>query len=187
MQALTELQNINIGVLLASICVVMLAIKYVVELFEWFVKKLGLETKAMRIKREEHDLLIATAEGLKELKAKEKKDVSDFRGDRIRDRQQSFDIQKELTDAISSISDKLDDMKKEMFDKNIADKRWTIISTANKIADGKNINREAYRFALKTYDDYEQLIEKYGIQNGEIEVSIKVIKDSYEEKLKNGF
>ena len=103
MQALTELQNINIGVLLASICVVMLAIKYVVELFEWFVKKLGLETKAMRIKREEHDLLIATAEGLKELKAKEKKDVSEFKGDRIRDRQQSFDIQKELTDAISSV------------------------------------------------------------------------------------
>lgn len=187
MEALIELSKINFGVLLVSICIVLIAIKYVVQLFEWFITKIGLETKTMRTRREERKLLIDTANGLSELKKQHDKDINEFLNNRLHDRDQSFSIQKKLTESIDSINNKLDEIRKENIEKDIDDIRWNILNFANKISEGKNCNKDGYIHCLKIYQKYEQLIEQNGIQNGEVEISIKIIKDSYEEKLKNGF
>ena len=187
MEAVKELSNINLGVLLASICVVLLAIKYIVQLFEWFITKLGLETKAMRKRREEHNLLIDTSQEMMKLKQKHDEDIKGFLDKRIHDRKQSFEIQEMLTVKMDNISSKLDEMRKENIEKDIDDMRWNILSFANKISEGKKCNKDGYVHCLKLYQKYEQLIEENGLQNGEVEVSIKIIKDSYADKLKNGF
>lgn len=75
MDAIKELTQINYGTLIISICTILLAFKFMWTLFDWFIKLLGLETRSMRLKREEHELLIATSKALNELKEKECEDT----------------------------------------------------------------------------------------------------------------
>ena len=83
-----------------------------------------------------------------------------------------------------------EDIKKltDLFiDKQINDYRWEIINLADRIASGRNISRECLRHAISTYEKYEKIITDYGLVNGEVELSIEVIRESYQQKLKEGF
>ena len=121
-----------------SIFIILFAFQIIVRLFEWFLFDfLGIETKSMRQRKEEHELLIQTSNELKKLSdrhlddikasiehdqkiqnnlddcmneitlsLKETQDaIKQFTENRIHDREQSFEIQKELTDSIAKISD----------------------------------------------------------------------------------
>lgn len=129
MDAIQHLTQYNWFVVVSAIIVAMLAFKFLSDLFEWFVNKFGIETKSMREKRENKELLKTTAENLAALQTKHTTDEETFRKDlndymkesredrralheemkqysenRIADRQQSFQIQKELTDSIKEIT-----------------------------------------------------------------------------------
>ena len=60
MNEIIELTKINFSYVLISVFIILIGIKSIVSLFEWIINKLGLETKWMRHKREEHELLIQT-------------------------------------------------------------------------------------------------------------------------------
>ena len=123
MEAIQNLTQYNWFVVVSAIIVAMLAFKFLSDLFEWFVKKFGIETKSMREKRENKELLKTTAENLAKLQDRHTEDEETFRKNlndymkesredrkalhaemkqysenRIADRKQSFQIQKELTD-----------------------------------------------------------------------------------------
>lgn len=116
--------------------VILLGLQVIIKLLKWFLfDLLGIETKAMRLRKEEHELLIQTSNDLKVLAEKHSEDVrqsiehdkriqnnldacmaeirntlsetqetiKQFAENRVHDRQQSFEIQKELTDSISKI------------------------------------------------------------------------------------
>lgn len=183
MENLQNLLELNFRYVFISVCIILVGLKYLINLFEWFIKKFGLETKTMRKKREEHDLILKTAQGLQDLKELHQKDINDYLDKRKNDRSQSFEIQQQLTNAITNVNLKLDEMKKDMVEKDISDMRWNIINTANKISEGKTVSREGLKFALKTYDKYEKTIEANNMTNSEVDVSIKIIKNAY---LENG-
>lgn len=170
MDAINELFNINFSYVLISVFVILISIKAVVSIFEWIIEKLGLETKWMRQKREEHDLLIQTSQGLIELQEHHKNDIT--RSDR-HDEEISHDIKK-LT---------------QMFvNKEIDDYRWEIINLADKISNNKtSVSKECLRHAIATYEKYEKIIIENGLVNGEVEISIEIIKEAYQQKLKNEF
>lgn len=75
MNLIQELTRINYSALFISIFTAIAGMKVACGLFEWVVVKLGLETKWMRQKREEHELLLRTSKNLSELQAKHKEDV----------------------------------------------------------------------------------------------------------------
>jgi len=135
MEAINELFNINFSYVFISVFVILISIKAIVSIFEWVIDKLGLETRWMRTRREEHNLLVQTSQSLADLKKQHNHDVEEsnihdenikeelstfmseikssvsetqseikqFAENRISDRQQSLEIQKELTDSIKSI------------------------------------------------------------------------------------
>lgn len=135
MNEIIELTKMNFSYVLISVFVILFGIKAIVSIFEYFVGKLGLETKWMRKRREEHDLLIQTSQNLTNLQKQHCHDVKEsnihnenikeelsafmteikisisetqseikqFAENRISDRQQSLEIQKDLTDSIKSI------------------------------------------------------------------------------------
>lgn len=135
MEAIIELTKINFSYVFVSVFAILIGIKAIVSIFEWVIDKLGLETKWMRQKREEHELLIKTSQNLDALQKEHRHDVEEsnshdedikndlsnfitemkesisemqseikqFAGNRIHDREQSLQIQKELTDSIKSI------------------------------------------------------------------------------------
>ena len=107
---------------------------------EWIISKLGLETKWMRKRREEHELLVKTSQGLTELQKRHEKDMekSDIRDEKI-----SNDIEK-LTEMI--------------VDKVINDMRWEINSFATKVSEGKPCNKDSFKHCIHTYEKYEKIL-----------------------------
>ena len=169
MESIKTLTAIDYSSLIIASFSVLIGIKAIVSLFEWFFDKLGIETKWMRKKREEHDLLMKTSKGLIELQKKHEEDIkrSDLHDEEIRQ-----DI-KNLTDMF---------IQKEIFDM-----RWEINNFANKIADGKRCNKDSYQHCIKTHERYERILRDNKLENGEVEISMELINESYKEKLKNGF
>lgn len=137
MDEILELTKIDFSYVFISVFVILIGVKAIISLFEWVIEKLGIETKWMRKKREDHELLIQTTKNLSELQERHREDVEQsiahdkrikdelstfmsemresisitqneiktFSENRVHDRQQSFQIQKELTDSIKNIAD----------------------------------------------------------------------------------
>ena len=119
-------------------------------------------------------------------------EMEEYRQNRIDDRKQSITIQKELKDSINTIAKRQDDRDEKIkeltdiiVDKQISDYRWEIIGLADDISNGKKVSKDASRHAISTYAKYENIIEKYGLTNGEVEVSMEVITETLRELLKD--
>ena len=202
------------GTILISLVVILLAIKFVWELIEWFMKKFNIETGSMKEKRKtqellennskelkelsrtvnnqadqmkkDHDLLVKTSTGLQELKTCEKKDIENFQNNRTHDREQSFEIQKQLTEAIDNINEQLATMQKESIEREVADIRWEILKMGTDVSNGKVATREQYDYIARLYDRYEVLLEQLGQENGLITETVKFLQASYQETLRKG-
>lgn len=169
MNEIAELSGLDYLSVFPAAFAMLAGTKAVLSLFEWLVEKLGLETKWMRRRREEHELLIRTSRNLTALQTQHEHDMqkSDRRDDEI-----SSDI-KRLT---------------RMFvDKEIDDMRWEINNFATKVSEGKPCNRDSFKHCIHIYEKYEQILSENGFENGEVEISMELINDAYMRKLKEGF
>ena len=73
MNDIAELTNIDFSYVFLAVFAILIGIKVIVSLFEWVIERLGLETKWMRMKRQEHELLLQTSQNLTALQAKHEK------------------------------------------------------------------------------------------------------------------
>lgn len=169
MEHITALTTIDYSSLFIAVFSILIGIKAVFSIFEWIINKLGLETKWMRTKREEHDLLIKTSQGLIELQERHEKDmeISDNRDEKI-----SNDIEK---------------LTKMFVDKEIDDMRWEINNFATKVSEGKPCNKDSFKHCIHVYEKYEKILEENNLENGEVEISKELINEVYKQKLKDGF
>ena len=125
---ISMLSELDFSSILIGLFIILFGIKAIISIFEWFCVKLGIETKWNRQKREEHELLMNAVSAIKEIQdthCKDKKEVvqkndnlekilsdfmvevrneiKQFTDNRIHDRAQSLEIQKELTDSIKAV------------------------------------------------------------------------------------
>lgn len=64
--------------------------------------------------------------------------------------------------------------------------RNRIIDFASKVAnENVLVSREEFNRIFKTYNEYEEVLEKYNKTNGEVDVAICIIRDSYMTHMKN--
>ncbi len=168
MDAITELTTLDFSYIFISVFVILIGIKVIISLFEWFVEKLGLETKWMKRKREDHELLIKTSQNLAELQKRHNEDMCES------DRHDT-EIQKDIKE-----------LKALFLSKEIDDIRWEILDFSSAIVNNRKYNREAYNHIFRQYEKYEKVLKENNMENGLIEESIKVIKEIYHDKLKNG-
>lgn len=169
MNEILNLTNVNYTSLFVSIITILIGMKATISVFEWFINKLGLETKWMREKRQNRELLLKTSENLIKLHDRHEKDIdkSDKRDEEI------YNDIKKLT---------------QMFiDKEIDDMRWEINSFATKVAEGKPCNKDSFTHCIHIYKKYENILEENNMENGEVEISMEIINDAYKQKLKDGF
>ena len=165
-QAITQ---IDYKYVFLSVIAILIGLKVIISLGEWFCVKFGLETKWIRRKREERELLKKTAESLAELQTRHDND------------------KKECLKHDDEIRADLKNLTALFIDKEINDYRWEIINFSTKVAERKPCNKDSYKHCLRTYEKYERLLEQEGLENGEVEISMDIIRESYAEKLKNGF
>lgn len=169
MELITELLKQDFSSIIVGIFVVLSAIIAVYEIIGKFSKIIGKPVKWVREKENDHNLLILTAKKLDNLEVEHFKNVeqSNHNDEMIRK-----DLER-LTDICVG--------------KQINDYRWEIINFSNKIANGERCNQDSYRHCLATYEKYEKLLEDNDLENGEVELSMEIINESYKGKLKNGF
>lgn len=107
------------------------------------------------------------------------KEVNEHIADSERKRHAQNALMKEL-------SKKLDENNAMTLSISIENKRNAIINFASYVAEDKNpVTREQYNRIFKTYEDYEDEIEKNGMTNGEVEIAIRITRESYEKHLRN--
>lgn len=185
MDEFKELMQINWWYVIVSLVILLVAIKFVWTLLDWLLfEKLGVETKKMKQRREESELLKATAElarttaeNLDKLQKRHTKDEEEFRnnlnnymeesrrdrkalhdemtrfGDnRVSDRKQSLEIQKELKDSISA-----------------RDEQISSLIVANKEMLAEKIN-EKYKYYISIKgipeDEYDEFVSLHKAYNG---------------------
>lgn len=83
---------------------------------------------------------------------------------------------------------------KEGMDKNneitlallIDSKRNQIINFASFVIEEKNpVTREQFNRIFKIYEEYEDIIESNGLTNGEVDIAIRIIRESYEHHMRH--
>lgn len=64
--------------------------------------------------------------------------------------------------------------------------RNRIIDFASKVINEKTlVSREEFNRIFKVYNEYEDVLEKYGKTNGEVDIAYSIIKDAYEKHMSN--
>lgn len=112
-----------------------------------------------------------------------KQRIAEYEEKRVQDRQQSLEIQKQLTDSIAVISERLDKIQDSFIKNQIEDMRWKILDFANAIMNGNtNCYKDQFDNIIHLYDEYEYILEENNMTNGQVEESIKYIKEKYHER-----
>lgn len=192
MDNLEQLKQIDWWYVLIAVCLLLVSIKFVWSLLDWLLfEKLGIETRKMKQRRQERELLQTTAElakttselakttaeNLDKLQKRHIKDEEEFRNNlnnyieesrkdrkalhdemtaysvnRINDRRQSLEIQKELNDSIA-----------------IRDSQISSLVVANKEMLAEKIN-EKYKHYIAINgipeDEYDEFVSLHDAYNG---------------------
>lgn len=192
MDELKQLMQIDWWYVIIALILLLVVIRFIWSLLDWlFVEKLGIETRKMKQKRQDSELLKATAElakatselakttaeNLDKLRERHTKDEEEFRNNlsdymeesrkdrkalhdemtkfannRVDDRQQSLEIQKELKDSIAS-----------------RDLQIESLVTANKEMLAEKIN-EKYKYYISIggipEDEYDEFVNMHDAYNG---------------------
>ena len=68
----------------------------------------------------------------------------------------------------------------------IDSKRNMIIDFASKVIDEKYpVTKEQFNRIFKIYEEYEEIIEENELTNGEVDIAIRIIRESYEKHMRN--
>ena len=94
---------------------------------------------------------------------------------------------RKVQDALmQELNDKLDKNNDVTLSILIENKRSAIICFADKVVDESfPVTKEQFNRIFKIYNEYEDIIEENGLTNGEVDISIRIIRESYEKHLKN--
>ncbi len=91
-------------------------------------------------------------------------------------------ISENLTNVTQALKD-CTKMTEELF---VQSSRDRIIDFASKVSNTNAlVSREEFNRIFKVYDKYENFLEEHEMTNGEIDVAYQIIKESYEDHMKN--
>lgn len=91
-----------------------------------------------------------------------------------------------LSDALSEVTQALRDNTKMTEELFVQSSRDRIIDFATKV-ESKNamVSREEFNRIFKVYDKYEKFLKERELKNGEVDINYQIIRESYEEHLRN--
>lgn len=170
--------TVVIGVLIA-IGIVMLCVK----IKDFVVSTFGITTKSALAKQAQEERIKDLNNQIIDLQ----KEVQQFKDNRIHDRDQSFDIQKQLTDSQTLLQNSVENLRKMLVNKEINDMRWEILDFSNAVMNGRVYNKEIYDHIFDTYTEYERVLEENGLENGKVNSSMQFVRNKYLELMEKSF
>lgn len=168
MDELQTFLNLDWVALILSIFIFMSGAIAIVTIIGKFSEIIGKPVKWVRNKQKDHELIIKNENAIQELSKRHEEDT------------------KESIRHDKAIEDKLEKLTDMFINKEISDMRWEINNFATKISENKPCNKDCFQHCFKTYEAYEDILKERNLTNGEVEISMKIIRDAYQEKMKNG-
>lgn len=87
---------------------------------------------------------------------------------------------------IDNLCEKMDRNNQDTLSLLIDSKRNSIIDFASRAIDENSpVTREQFNRIFKIYQEYEEIISKNGLTNGEVDVAYRIINESYENHMRN--
>ena len=87
---------------------------------------------------------------------------------------------------VRDLDKKLDEANKDIVSILVDNKRDTIMDFASRVSNSSVlVTKEQFNRVFKLYKEYEDLISKNGLTNGEVDIAYRIIVESYEEHLSN--
>ena len=170
--------TVVIGVLIA-IGIVMLCVK----IKDFVVSTFGITTKSALAKQAQEERIKDLNNQIIDLQ----KEIQQFKDNRTHDREQSFDIQKQLTDSQTLLQNSVENLRKMLVNKEINDMRWEILDFSNAVMNGRVYNKEIYDHIFDTYTEYERVLEENGLENGKVDSSMQFVRNKYLELMEKSF
>ena len=88
--------------------------------------------------------------------------------------------------SISELDKKLDKNNSDTLSILIDNKRSSFINFASYVIDeSKPVTREQFNRIFKLHQEYENIITSNGMTNGEVDIAIRIIKEAYENHMRN--
>lgn len=89
-------------------------------------------------------------------------------------------------ELVRDLNKKFDEANKDIVSILVDNKRNTIIDFASRVSNSSVlVTKEQFNRVFKIYKEYEDLISKNGLTNGEVDIAYRIIVESYEEHLSN--
>ena len=99
---------------------------------------------------------------------------------RVNTKLEQYDI------SMAELDRKLDKNNSDTLSILIDNKRNAIISFASMVIDEtKPVTKEQFNRIFKLYEEYEAIISANGMTNGEVDIAIRIIREAYENHLRN--
>lgn len=181
--ALSEITNVGFSEVFKTVMLFIVAVLLIWEAFEKLTKRLGKthrELKDENIDSRLKELDDKINNNYKEINERIDgmcNNYNKYHAESIHIRDGLSDKQNEIVTAITSITELLNEMKKDQLDEKVQRMRWQILEVANYIRNKEDVNMEQLNNALDTYDDYERVLDANKLKNGQVDVSIQLIRE----------
>lgn len=141
-------------------------------------------------KKVEREIIMALPDTIKEMKIIVDNIDQHYQSDNIAMRDKWIDSVNNRLDLddklIRSLNEKIDENNKDTLSLLVDSKRNAIIDFASRVSNSDvPVTKEYFNRIFKLYQEYEDIIEKNGLTNGEVDIAYRIIVESYEEHLSN--
>lgn len=169
----------------------------ILSIKKYFDKKKELKKQELTERNEQKEMLVAMQQELKEMRNSVDASLNEMKSHYSPEKLAQRDawmnwvneravVYDESVKELTKFKDTLEVTKELTLDLYINVNRNRIIDFANQVVnEDVPVSREAFNRIFKVYNEYEEILEKYGKTNGEVEVSIRIIREAYEAHMKN--
>lgn len=185
-EAFVELLSINYVSFFFSFFKIIAALTIIKLGLEKFADTYGFQVPWKKWKKKQEQFFEDTKRLYEQLELREKNLEKRHKDDIEQVKEIESEICKSLTVLQSDLSDFMCSVKDNELKKKIKKLRWDIINFASTISEKKIIPIEQYNIVFSDIQEYEEIIEKYNLVNGQVNSSVVVIKDRYEQDLRSG-
>jgi tRNA uridine 5-carbamoylmethylation protein Kti12 len=156
MDTIKQLTELDYSTLVIGVAIVAGVFKVICEFCVWIIQFFGLETKGMRQKREEHELLIKTADNLDSLQKKQEEDVK-----------QSIRHDKVIKDDLKIVSNKVDAIAVTLNKMQQADNITEMKKLKGKLVSYYNKYKNSDGWTSMDKEVFWDLFEDYELRGGD--------------------
>lgn len=174
MTQIEQLAQVDIIGWCVTALLIMTALAAAFKIIEEFSKVIGKPVKWIKGNNDDHEAITTLQTKLSDHIAEATITVEDLR--------KKDDCFKKEMEKLDNSIDRLTNM---FVDKQIADMRFDIVDVASAITLGRKYSVEQLTHVIRIYDDYERILKERKMTNGQVDMSIEVIKGEYRRLTQN--